>query len=399
MNTVINNLMNNKSVFELLLFFVSGILIARFSTPLIHKYFRYTKKFFSREVHEKILSSSKLPFTLMIMCGIWYMGLHFNPLKPEWRVFFIQPIRILISYSLIILLYQFLDIFEIYITKPIKKEQDSLRRQIIPYCKKILKVFIAIMAALIVLQNAGFNVTAILAGLGLGGVAVALGAKETLSNIFGGFSIIVDRPFSVGDWIVCNNIEGTVMDIGFRSTQLKTFYDSVITVPNSVIADSVVDNLGKRTARRTRFTLGLVYDTSPEEIEAFVEGVKNIILANSCTRKDYYQAYFSGYQDSSLQIFVNFFLKVSSWDEELLQKQNIYLEILRLGRELNVSFAFPTQTVEVSQLPNVERTVKDIFSTKDLKSKAESFGPDGKSARSQGLGVFTPPFKETPTEE
>lgn len=399
MNEIFNTFIENKSLFELLLFFVSGILIARISSPLIHKYFLYTKKFFSKEVHEKILSSSKLPFLLLIMCGVWYMGLHFNPLKPEWRVFLIQPIRLLIGYSLIILLYQFLDIFEIYITKLIKTEQDSLHRQIIPYCKKVLKVFIAVMAVLIVLQNAGFNVTAILAGLGIGGVAVALGAKETLSNIFGGLAIIVDKPFSVGDWIVCNNMEGTVMDIGFRSTQLKTFYDSVITVPNAVIADSVVDNLGRRTARRTRFTLDLTYDTSPEEIEAFVEGVKNIILANSYIRKDYYQVYFNGYQDSSLQIFVNFFLKVSNWDEELLQKQNIYLEILRLGKELNISFAFPTQTIEVSQLPNVERSVKATLSTKDLKSKAESFGPKGEIARPQGLGLFTPPFKETAEEK
>lgn len=399
MNTTISHLMNNKDFFELLLFFVSGILIARFSTPFIQKYFRHTKKFFSEEVHEKILSASKLPFTLMIMCGIWYMGLHFNPLKPEWRTFLIQPIRLLIGYSLIILIYQLLDIFEIYITKLIKREQDSLHQQIIPYCKKVLKIFIALMAVLIVLQNAGFNVTAILAGLGLGGVAVALGAKETLSNIFGGLAIIVDKPFSVGDWIVCNNMEGTVMDIGFRSTQLKTFYDSVITVPNSVIADSVVDNLGRRTARRTRFNLGLVYDTSPEEIEAFVEGVKNIILSNPYTRKDYYQAYFNGYQDSSLQILVNFFLKVSNWDEELLQKQNIYLEILRLGKELNISFAFPTQTIEVSQLPNVKQSAKTTFSTNDLKLKAKSFGPKGTSARSQGLGVFTPPFKETSKEK
>lgn len=399
MNAAVNTLMDNKAVLELLLFFVFGILIARFSTPFIHKYFRHMKKFFSREVHEKILSGSKLPFTLMIMCGIWYMGLHFNPLKPEWRVFLMQPIRLLISYSLILLLYQFLDIFEIYITRLIKKGEDSLHRQIIPYCKKILKIFIAVMAVLIVLQNAGFNVTAILAGLGIGGVAVALGAKETLSNIFGGFAIIVDKPFSVGDWIVCDSMEGTVMDIGFRSTQLKTFYDSVITVPNSIIADSVVDNLGRRTARRTRFTLDLVYDTSPEEIEAFVEGIKNIILANSHTRKDYYQAYFNGYRDSSLQIFVNLFLQVSNWDEELLQKQNIYLEILRLGKELNISFAFPTQTVEVSQLPNVKQEVKAAFSTKDLKLKAESFGPEGKSARSQGLGLFKPPFKKTPKEE
>lgn len=387
------NVFANNNLLIILIFFFSGILIARFSTPFIHKYFRYTKKFFSEEIHETILSASKLPFTLMIMCGVWYLGLHLNPIKPEWKTFLTQPIRFLVGYSLILLLYQLLDIFEIYLAKFIKTEKDALHRQVIPYFKRILKVLIAVVAVLVVLQNAGFNVTALLASLGIGGVAIALGAKETLTDIFGGLTIIVDKPFSVGDWIVCNDMEGTVMDIGFRSTQLKTFYDSVITVPNSVIADSVIDNLGRRQARRTRFTLDLVYDTSPEEMEAFVEGIKNIIASNPYTRKDYYQAYFHSYQDSSLQILVNFFLKVSNWDEELLQKQNIYLEILRLSQELNVSFAFPTQTVEVNRLPNVENPVKEAPSPGDLKAKAKGFGPKGKLARPQGMGVFTPPFK------
>ena len=397
MDTAVNTL-TNKAFIELLLFFVSGILIARFSSPLIQKFLIYTKRFFSKTVHEKILSSSKLPFTLLIMCGVWYVGLHFSPIKTEWRVFLTQPIRFLLGYSLILLLYQVLDIFEIYMVKLIDSEKDSLRLQIIPYFKKTLKVLIAIVAVLLVLQNAGFNVTALLASLGIGGVAVALGAKETFTDIFGGMAIIADKPFSVGDWIVCDTMEGTVMDIGFRSTQLKTFYDSIITVPNSIIAKSVIDNLGRRTARRTRFTLDLVYDTSPEEIEAFVEGIKNIIMANPCTRKDYYQAYFNAYGDSSLQILVNFFLKVSNWDEELLQKQNIYLEILRLSRQLNISFAFPTQTIEVSRLPNVEQPKKVSHSSEVLKSKAKDFGPEGKLSRAQGMGVFTPSFKTVSDE-
>ena len=366
------SILANTAFLKFFLFFVAGALTARLSGPFIKKYLRsWICLLFPKEVQEKTLSGLTLPLGLLIMCGIWFAGLHFHPPRPEWRAFLIQPIRLLIGYSFILLLYQALDIFEAYIKTRVREEKDSLHQQILPYFKRILKILIAVVAVLMVLQSAGFNVTAILASLGLGGVAVALAAKKSLKDIFGGLAIIADKPFAIGDWIVCGDMEGTVMDIGFRSTQLKTFYDSVITVPNSVIADSVVDNLGRRKARRTRFHLHLVYDTSPEEMEAFVEGVKNIIAANPRTRKDYYQVYFNSYENSSLRVFVNFFLKVSQWDEELLQKQNIYLEILRLSRQLNVSFAFPTQTLEVSRLPDQAPTdKKSSLSVSDLKSQS-----------------------------
>lgn len=398
MNTAVSALANTAFL-KLFMFFVAGILVARLSNPFIKKYLHQWDNLLPLEVRGKILSGLTLPLSLFIMCGIWFAGLHFYPPKPEWHSFLIQPIRFLVGYSFILLLYQALDIFEISIQKRVREERDSLHRQILPYFKKILKILIAMVAVLMVLQSAGFNVTTILASLGIGGLAVALAAKESLKDIFGGLAIIADKPFALGDWIVCGDMEGTVMDIGFRSTQLKTFYDSVITVPNSVIADSVVDNLGRRKARRTRFTLDLTYDTSPEEMEAFVEGVKNIIAANPCTRKDYYQVYFNSYESFSLRVFVNFFLKVSNWDEELLQKQNIYLEILRLGRQLKVSFAFPTQTVEVSRLPHEPALAKNPLSPSDLKSKAKGFGPGGELSSPKGQGLFTPAFKQHTNEK
>ena len=365
----------------LLVFFAAGIVAARLSAPLLQSLLRRGVRLFPQESKEpsgreqilSVLTGASRPLALLLMCGIQAAGLHFYPPEAEWRPFFIYPVRFVAGFSLILILYQALDMLEIYISRWIAadgREGDSLHKQIIPYSKKILKVAIALIVSLMILQSAGVNVTAVLAGLGLGGAAAALAAKETLTNIFGGFAIIADKPFSKGDWIVCGETEGTVMDIGFRSTQLKTFYDSVITIPNAVIADSLVDNLGRRTARRTRFTLQLVYETKPEDAEAFAEGVKKILLDNPCTRKDYYQVYLSGCGASGLEIFVNFFLKVKSWDEELLQKQNIFLEILRLKDRLNLSFAFPTQTVEVSRFPS-KSDPEDFFAAPAAKGGGE----------------------------
>lgn len=220
------------------------------------------------------------------------------------------------------------------------------------FFRKTLSFLIFIVGGLIIIQNLGYNVTSILAGLGIGGLAVALAAKDTLSNIFGSLVILFDRPFVVGDWIQFDKIEGTVENIGFRSTQIKTFYDSVISVPNFIVANAQIDNMGKRKFRRTRFTLGITYSTSPEKIQSFLEGIKSIIQSHPKTKTDYFQVSFSGYADSSLNIFVNFFLQVANWNEELQFRQDIFLDILKLAQRTNVEFAFPSQSLYIEKMNN-----------------------------------------------
>ena len=387
-------MMNLEFGLQLLIVFISGVFCAKVGSLLIRRALRTALGNFNEDSKTVLLKISKTPLFLILFCLTCLLGLQFLNIKPEWETFSTQPIKWILGYSIILFCYHFLDFLEVYIQKIFAKEQNSLHKHILPYSKRILKIIIAIVSILVILQNSGVNVTSLLASLGIGGLALAFGAKETLSHLFGGITVIIDKPFSVGDWIVCDKIEGTVQDIGFRSTKLKTFYDSVITIPNATIANSVIDNLGRRKARRTRFTLDITYDTSPEEIEAFVEGIKNIIASNSVTKKDYYQAYFTGYGSSGLNILVNFFLTVTNWEEELLEKQNIFLEILRLSKKLNISFAFPTQTLDIPSLPGTPQSSKKAFSSQELKEKAEGFSPTGASAQPRGLGIFKPPFKK-----
>ncbi|MCY4322016.1 MAG: mechanosensitive ion channel family protein [Bdellovibrionaceae bacterium] len=352
--------------------------------------------FFPEKIQNILIEKNKTAYTLFIFWLICNIGFQFIPKEgKKWEPFLSAPLSFILVVSFLLLVWNAIDILENLIAERLKKQEsavftDSITKNILPYSKKIIKALVFIILILVFLQNVGFNVTSLLAGLGIGGVALALAAKETLSNFFGGLSVILDKPFSVGDWILCDKIEGTVEDIGFRSTKIKTFYDSVITVPNSMLSDSVIDNLGKRKARRTRVTLDITYDTPPKKIETFVEGLKNIIQSNSYTRKDYYQCYFSAYGPHSLQILLNFFLKVPDWDTELLQKQNIFLEILSLAKELEVDFAFPTQTLDLLNIPGQKENIKKKFSTEELKAKAKDFGPKGNLSKPQGLGLYKP---------
>lgn len=360
----------------ILILLIVSVLAARLSYPLLHYIVFKIEQTLGPLFKDKMIKLSRMPYALLIFCLIWYKALPFVFTEVKWLEFFTQPLYVIVGYSLVAISYQIIDVLSLYIEMLLKNDNgtDSLHKNLLPYSRKMLKIAVTAVVIIIILQNVGLNVSSLIASLGIGGLAIALGAKDTLGNLFGGFSIIVDKPFAVGDWIVCQKFEGTVEDIGFRSTKIKTFYDSVITLPNSLIADSVVDNLGRRKARRARFNLDITYDTSAEEIESFIEGIKNILRVNNFVRQDYFQVYFSGYANSSLQIFINLFLKVSDWDSELLQKQNIFLEILKLSKQLNISFAFPTQTLDVPSLPQAtQKPEKQSLNASDLKKISQSF--------------------------
>ncbi|MHC4850208.1 MAG: mechanosensitive ion channel family protein [Planctomycetota bacterium] len=195
----------------------------------------------------------------------------------------------------------------------------------------------------------GQDIGALLAGLGIGGLAIALASRDTVENFFGALTIITDRPFEVGDWIKMGDIEGTVAHIGFRSTRVRTFYDSVTTFPNSKLIRSAVDNLGSRHYRRLKFELGVAYDTPADKLETFIEGIRELIRLHPYTRKDYYHVYFHSFGPSSLNILCYLFLRTPEWATELRERQRMLMDILRLANGLGVEFAFPTQTLHVMQ--------------------------------------------------
>ena len=319
----------------------------------------YSKKIIFYFLKKYIQSPSpSLQWTRSLIKGInqliWAVTAFF-----VFRWFFEEPkipiFKIWISASFIWILYALVSPFSLWIKKVWLTDKNREYSHLFSFLEKTLKVFVFLAGGVFIIQNMGFNVSSVLAGLGLGGMAIAFAAKETLSNIFGSLMIAFDRPFSLGDWIQFDNIEGTVENIGIRSTQIKTFYDSIVSIPNSVIAQSKIDNLGKRQFRRTRFTLGVTYSTPSIKIQNFVEGIKTIIQKHPKTKKDYYQVSFSGYADSSLNIFVNLFLQVKDWNEELDCRQEIFLDILNLAQKENVEFAFPSQSLYIERMKSYSK--------------------------------------------
>ena len=242
---------------------------------------------------------------------------------------------------------------------------------------------------LFALQNLGVNVVSLLTGVGLGGLAFALAAKDTAANFFGSLVIFMDRPFKTGDWVVINERSGIVTEIGFRSTRIRTFYGSVITIPNADMANSVIDNMGMRKHRRIDLTLSIEYGTPTEKIEAFIQAILQILKSYDKVMDDDCLVNFLNFGAASLDIRLYFFVDVHELGVEWTLRQNINLDIIRAAEELGIGFAFPTQTLHIETFHR-NPDAAESKSAEELKTIADSYAA---KARHNGLGVCEPIFK------
>lgn len=251
----------------------------------------------------------------------------------------------------IVFFYRLVDIVSLYMGKVAESTESTLDDQLVPMVRKVLKTVVVVIGSIFILDNLQFDIAGLIAGLSIGGLAFALAAQDTIKNFFGSLMIFVDKPFQVGDWITAGEIDGTVEEVGFRSTRIRTFRNSLIYIPNGIITNQAVDNHGLRKYRRFMTHISLTYDTPPELIDTFVQGLKGLVDEHPHTRKDYYQIHFHKMGASSLDVLFYIFFEVPTWTDELQARHEILLGVLNLGKALDVNFAFPTQTLHMESFP------------------------------------------------
>ncbi|MCA9730957.1 mechanosensitive ion channel family protein [candidate division KSB1 bacterium] len=369
----------------LFLILLIGFLLRKIVEFFLEKFASRLQKHTKMSWDELIIQSAAKPIGLLVL-ATFYLSAYTNLQLGVTLNQYIRIILIVLVYSSVIwMIYRLIDVLETYLTRITSRTESKLDDQLVPLIRKSLKVFVVIMGAIFILQNLEVDVASLLAGLGIGGLAVALAARDTLANFFGSITIFIDKPFQVGDWVITGDIEGTVEEVGFRSTRIRTFYNSLVSVPNAKIADSAVDNMGMREFRRLKAYLGLTYSTTAEQMQAFVEGIRTIVQANPHTRKDYYEIHFNSFGDYSLNVLVYVFFKVPSWSDELRERHNLLLEILRLAEKIGVEFAFPTQTLHLDSMPEkTPRQVGKDLSNEEMAKMIAAFGPKGKLAQPAG---------------
>lgn len=229
---------------------------------------------------------------------------------------------------------------------------------IAPLLTASLRILVIIISVIVIAQNMGYSVSGLVASLGLGGAALALASKDTLSNFFGSLMIIIDKPFTVGDWIKGPDFEGVVEEIGFRSTRIRTFAKTVENIPNNVIANVKVENMDRRrdeglNVRRINMTIGVTYATKAGQMEKAVAAIEELLKTDpGVDQRMTTLVYFTDFGASSLDIFVYYFSNNADWDYYLEVRQRVNLKIMRKLEEMGLSVAFPSRSVYIEKTPN-----------------------------------------------
>ncbi|PJA31515.1 MAG: hypothetical protein CO187_09020 [Zetaproteobacteria bacterium CG_4_9_14_3_um_filter_53_7] len=304
------------------------------------------------KLDDVLLSAADRPIGLLVyVIGIM---LSVHALNPPADIFPLVSIvdsagRILSIIVAIWFIWRLLEGLSAYFTAHAQETDSVMDNQLIPFISKTLKIFLVMTGLLVVAQNMGYSISGLIASLGIGGIAIAMAAKDTIANVFGSIMILVDRPFVIGDWIKTSDFEGVVEEIGFRSTKIRTFERTLVNVPNSSLANMVIDNIDARSERRIKMRIGLTYDTTPAQMDAAISGIEAILLKHPGVDQSYKLVKFDEFADSSLSIFLYYFSSSKVWGEYLQVRQEVNLEIMHLLESLELNFAFPTRTLHIEK--------------------------------------------------
>jgi len=326
---------------------LAGFIVDRSVTLLLNSSLRPLYAQLLPNGRPRLLETAVRPLGLLAMALLWWVGVQWLDLPPGPLGIVKVATKFLAAVAGVWAVYRFVDIFSEWFARRASGTETRFDDLLIPLIRKSMKTFVLAFGLVFVADNLNVDITSVIAGLGLGGLAFALAAQDTVNNLFGSLTVLLDRPFQVGDWIVVGDLEGTVEEVGFRSTRIRTFYNSVITLPNANLISKAVDNLGARTYRRWSTHLSLTYDTPAESLDAFCEGVRELIRRSPHTRKDYFHVYANKFSAASLDVMLYVFFMVPDWGKELEARHELLLQILRLAESLGIEFAFPTQTLHL----------------------------------------------------
>jgi MscS family membrane protein len=236
-----------------------------------------------------------------------------------------------------------------YLIPLTEKTESNFDNQLMPILQKGTRSVIWMMGIIIGLNNAGYDVNALIAGLGIGGIALAMAAKDTISNVFGGMMVFIDKPFRINERIKIDGYDGTVVEIGLRCTRIKTLAGRIVTVPNNKFTGNEVENVSVEPTRKVLLNLGLTYDTKPDRVQFAISQLKEIAANHEFVDENYLVS-FNGFNDSSLNILFIYYIKKEG---DILNTQtDMSLEILSRFNDNNLEFAFPTQTVHAQMQSN-----------------------------------------------
>ncbi len=299
------------------------------------------------QTSDETLAKTVRPFGLLAAGALWLVALPLLGLPTGAADILLAAISLFVTLAGVWSAYRITDLLSEFFASKAALTDTKVDDLLVPLLRRTAKILVTAFGLIYIAGALEINIAPLLAGIGIGGIGFAFAARDTLENFFGSVTVIVDRPFQIGDWVQIGETAGTVEEVGFRSTRIRTPYNSLVTIPNGNLVRAVVDNYGKRKYRRFKTHVGLTYDTPPAKIEAFCEGIAELIRRHPYTRKDYYHVWLNEFGASSLDVLIYMFYDVPDYQTELRERHRLLLDIIRLADRLGVQFAFPTQTLHM----------------------------------------------------
>jgi MscS family membrane protein len=332
------------------LVFLFILLLRKIFTKILLVFLQNLSKYSKTYYDDKIISALKSP----IRFGFIIIGLHLFFILIFKETEIIKNIlNTLVVYTIFWAILAILEALRGLIYRATGKFNSDLSKEIGDFIVAILKILISGIGLGAMLQVWGINVTALVASLGIGGLAFALAAKDTAANLFGSFALLADKSIRIGEWIKVDGVEGVVEDIGMRTTKIRSFQKSLITVPNHIVANNPIENFSRRGIRRIKMHIGLTYSTNSEQIVQIIDAIKLMLEQHEgISQKDSLMVNFDSFGDSALNIFIYTFTKTANWAKYLEIREDIHLKIMKIVEENGSSFAFPSQSIYVEQLPS-----------------------------------------------
>lgn len=337
-------------------FVLLGFIFLRYLSRLLSNFlYGFIEKYSEGITREKFFEKLHKPLAWFVMLVIIYTATSHIEFPEEWKLAPAEKfgLRMIIErlYQLFVIcsvawiLLRIVDFIGLVLLKKAEKTESKQDDQMITFAVEAIKIIIVIFTVFIILGTVfNANVGSLVAGLGIGGLALALAAKESLENLLSSFIIFLDKPFVVGDAVTVGNVSGTVEKVGFRSTRIRTVEKSFVTLPNRKMVDAELDNLSLRTFTRAKFIVGIQYSTPGEKVKNIVSDIQKFLDEHPHTNQEGTVRFFE-FGESSLNILVQYFVDTVDWKFYMQVREEINYKIAEIVKKHGSDFAFPTRTV------------------------------------------------------
>ncbi len=278
--------------------------------------------------------------------------------EPAVMTFVVHITRTLVIIAVVLVVYGVVQNFAMTRRRLLLVTGVTLDEALLPFVRTGIHLFVWALALVIIIQEWGYDVSGLIAGLGLGGLAISLAAQDTLSNLFGFAAIVSDRPFVVGEYIHTNLVEGTVERVGLRSTRVRQLDQAIVAVPNSAMAQTPILNWSRLAKRKLELTLGVTYKTTPDQMEQLLKSLREMLAQRSTVDRNAITVYFVSFGASSLNILIRCYVAIADWTAFTAEQERVLLEIMRLVDQQGLEIAFPTQSIYLENL-GVQKPLPD----------------------------------------